>query len=483
MEPEPRARERGSIVSTREPARPELCARERDDAVRDVFCAATPPMVRSLEDLQQALDLDPNQAGDGYESGLAAMTGGTLSGSNHVVAVLGHSTALSGHLVSSINPRVIIFGRSSLMAFQRGVQKVEVITAARNEPTFNFYLFEFEQACNQREEGCGPGDLYTPRLERDWLSVTVEDDEDLKNTPQDCRQCHQRQGERPALLMRELNSPWTHFFEPLLEQLEPLGRPGVRGTDLMADYRQARGDERYGNFELEQLAAIAPFLLESAVGNAQPVLFDAPRIESERWPYDPETRYGDQPRPSPTWEAGWEAFKRGEQLALPYLEPRATDPTKLARLSETYARYRAGELSEDELPSLADVFPDDPELRARIGLQNEPDASPVEALIQACGSCHNDVLDQSISRARFNVDLWQLDPAEIAAAIERVERAPSQPGAMPPPEARQLDPAARERLLDYLRADPLAQEPDLRLVRAAESGMTGGAKPKPTIRR
>jgi len=122
-------------------------------------------------------------------------------------------------------------------------------------------------------------------------------------------------------------------------------------------------------------------------------------------------------------------------------------------------------------------------VRAHIGLQNEPDASPVEALIQACGSCHNDVLDQTISRAEFNVNLWQLDPREIEVAIERLERAPSERGVMPPPEARQLDPAARERLLEYLRSDPLSQEPDVRLVRAAESGMTGGAKPKPALRR
>jgi mono/diheme cytochrome c family protein len=482
MESEARTRERRPTVSAREPARPELCARDRDDAVRDVFCAATPPVVRSLEDLQQALALDPDQGDAGYESAVAKATSGASVVSN-IVTVLGHSTALSGHLVSSINPRVIILGDSSLMAFQRGVQKVEVITPARNAPTLNFYLFEFEQACNRSKDGCMPGDLYTARLERDWLAVTVEDDEDLKNTPQDCRQCHQRQREVPTLLMRELNNPWTHFFEPILEELEPVVRPGVRGSDLMADYRQAKGDERYGNFALEQLAPISPFLLETVVGIAQPVFFDAPRIQNERWPYDPETHYGDAPRPSPTWEAGWEAFKRGEQLALPYLEPRATDPDKLAQLSETYARYRAGEISEDELPSLADIFPDDPALRARIGLQNEPDASPVDTLIQACGSCHNDVLDQEISRARFNVNLWQLDPAEIEVAIERIERAPSEHGVMPPPEARQLDPAARERLLDYLRSDPLAQAPDERLVRAAELGMAGGSRPKATTRR
>jgi mono/diheme cytochrome c family protein len=113
---------------------------------------------------------------------------------------------------------------------------------------------------------------------------------------------------------------------------------------------------------------------------------------------------------------------------------------------------------------------------ARIGLQAEPSAAAAAAdtLIQACGSCHNDVLDQTLSRARFNIDLWQLDRSAIERAIERMERAPTARGAMPPAEARQLDSAARLQLLDYLREDPLQLSPDLKLQRAARVGMTGG---------
>jgi len=42
---------------------------------------------------------------------------------------------------------------------------------------------------------------------------------------------------------------------------------------------------------------------------------------------------------------------------------------------------------------------------------------------------------------------------------------------MPPPEARQLHPAALARLVDYLRE---AQDVDPRLESAARTGMTGG---------
>jgi mono/diheme cytochrome c family protein len=221
--------------------------------------------------------------------------------------------------------------------------------------------------------------------------------------------------------------------------------------------------------------------LESTVGSDQPVLFDAPGIENERFPFN--DGYPDEPGPSPTWQAAYDAFKRGEQLALPYLEVRVTDPDKLADRSEAYVRYRNAELDLDELPDFADVFPDDPQTRARIGLQTEPDASAEEALIQACAGCHNDVLDQTISRARFNVDLWKLDRAELAVAIERIQRKPGSRGVMPPPEARQLDPEARARLLDYLERDPLAAEPDQRLQRAAAMGMSGGKNRRARVRR
>jgi hypothetical protein len=119
------------------------------------------------------------------------------------------------------------------------------------------------------------------------------------------------------------------------------------------------------------------------------------------------------------------------------------------------------------LPELSDIFPDDLLTRARIGLNTEPGATAPEVLVQACGNCHNDVLDQTISRAHFNIG--RMDAAERALAIERIER--SGPGVTPPLEARQLTPEARARLLAYLRSE--ADDPLLQY--AAQRGMAGGA--------
>jgi hypothetical protein len=418
-----------------------------------------------LYDFQQALALDPSTPTDG--------NGVSLFGDTRVALVLGHSTALSGRYVSPLNPRVIVIGTNSFMAFQRGVQRLELIVRSRDQNSLNFYLLEFVQACNQRAEGCQPGDLFTPRLERDWLAVRLRDDEDLKNTPFDCRQCHQRARSEPTLLMRELNNPWTHFFEPVPES-DVSGDPDVKGRDLMRDYLDAKGDEPYAGLAVQTVDSAAPSLLENVVGTNQPVFFDAPGIENERWPYSGGS-YASEPQTSRIWEDAYEAFKRGEQLALPYVEPRVSDRDKQAALSAEYARYRAQEIDADELPDMADIFPDDPRIRARIGLQTEPDATPVEALIQACGGCHNDVLDQQISRARFNIDLSRLEASELARAIERIELPSDEPGVMPPREARQLEPSVRASLLEYLR-QPEAQQPDPRLAYAAEKGMAGGAR-------
>jgi cytochrome c553 len=223
------------------------------------------------------------------------------------------------------------------------------------------------------------------------------------------------------------------------------------------------------------VTASSPEDLEIRVGEAQPLVFDSGLIENELFPYGPNG-YPAQALPSPTWQAAWEAFKRGEQLALPHADARPTDPQKQARLTEAYARYRAGALSADELPDLSDIFPDDPHTRAQLGLQTEPDATPPDALIQACGSCHNDVLDQTLSRARFNIAIARMDRAELDTAIDRIGRDRSAPGVMPPPDARQLDQDVRTQLLDYLRRSAWPNDDIARLDHAARLGMAGGGR-------
>jgi hypothetical protein len=454
---------------------PSFCRRPGEDAIRDAFCYA-PPDIRNLRDLQDAIGL--NLLGD-EETGRSDIVLDGFSAGQPLV-LLGHSTALPGRLISPINPRAIIVGRQSLMAFQRGVQSIELASRARDREDFNFYLVTFAQACNSSPDGCLPGDLYTPQVERDWMSVTIQDDEDLKNTPSDCRQCHRRARDTSVLLMRELDSPWTHFFEPLIDGSPASELPGVRGEDLVRDYLRAKGDEPYGGLPPSMIRETVGLTLENAVSPAQPLLFDAPRVEDDRFPFGPDG-WPSEPGRSAWWDSAFAAFQRGEQLPLPHYEARPTDPRKQQVLTEAYQRYLAGTLPASELPDLADIFPDDAQRRAEIGLETTPDATPAQVLVQACGSCHNDVLDQDISRARFSIDLARLDAAEIAIAIARIELPTATEGVMPPHDARQLPASAKAALLQYLREGKRTAEDDALLKSAAQLGMAGGARP-PRVR-
>jgi hypothetical protein len=320
-------------------APPEFCAHSGADQVRDLFCLETPARIQSLGELEQRLGLaftgHAAVAGaNGYPD--AAVEGTTSGTAYEAVTLLGHSTALSGRFVSPINPRAIILGLNTFLAFNRGVQQVELVSVDRNTAELNFYLITFEQACNRK--GCKPGDLFTPRIESDWVATEIRDAEGLKNTPFDCRQCHQRGRDAPILLMRELHGPWTHFFAP--EQTGSNQIPEVTGSDLLNDYLNAKGTESYAGIPTDALRSTLGFTLEGVVPQPQPLVFDGTTIMDERWPSSP-AGFAATPQRSATWYAAYEAFKRGEQLALPYFDPRATDVGKEAALTAAIWKTRA----------------------------------------------------------------------------------------------------------------------------------------------
>ncbi|HEX4340839.1 MAG TPA: c-type cytochrome [Polyangiaceae bacterium] len=460
----------GSSTTGYYAGQPAFCSRPGNDTVRTVFCGSSAPVIGGLTDLERLLTLSFDTPDGGYTSSYSTGFGTTA---DLRTVLVGHSTALSAQLVSPINPRAIILGQSDVLAFNRGIQQVELVSFDLKRSLLDFFLVTFEQACNHSTEGCTPSDLYTSKIESNWTNVTVQDDEELKDTPSDCRQCHERGLDEPILLMRELEGPWTHFFAPA--QASDAILPEASGVDLLNDFIAAKGDESYAGVPAPVIRATVGLTLQSAVNLPQPLFFDGQAILTERWPYGPDG-YAKTPSRSPTWDGTYEAFKRGEELPLPYFDPRATDAAKQAKLTAAYRDYVAEPSSAAPLPELSDIFPDDPQTRAEIGLQTEPGATPAQALVQACGTCHNDVLDQSVSRARFNVALSHLAPAELAVAIERLKTARGAPGAMPPAGRRQLDPTTLASVVDYLKSATRPVEDDALLEHAAQVGMAGGPK-------
>jgi mono/diheme cytochrome c family protein len=181
----------------------------------------------------------------------------------------------------------------------------------------------------------------------------------------------------------------------------------------------------------------------------QPNQFDSRAIEEEV--RASAAGDGGAPGESETWRKLYRRAQRGEAIAVPYHNVKVTDPDKLASMTAAYQAYREGDLRRAELPDIRDVFPDDPQRLAEMGLMTEPGADGEAVLLQACGQCHNDRLDQSLSRANFRADLEGMSRAAKDAAIARLKLPPSDPLAMPPALLRTLTQEARERAIEALQ--------------------------------
>ena len=107
-----------------------ICDRPADDAIRDIFCKGDERSVSGLRELLLRLDI-PALPIDMDEKKAAEIRVERRSDVVEHLVLLGHSTALSGNLVSPINPRAILMSAHTLVAYQRGVQKVEIATRDR----------------------------------------------------------------------------------------------------------------------------------------------------------------------------------------------------------------------------------------------------------------------------------------------------------------------------------------------------------------
>lgn len=424
-----------------------LCSRGRSDVVLDVFCQRDVPSITGILELRTALGIQADTAT--YDQ---------------VFAATGHSTSLVARSVSAINPRAIFIRRATmeaaydtmtfdellLLAYTRGEQFSEMVTRDR-AGVLQFYLLTFEQDCNETE--CLPGDLLTEAAEVGWKNINVYGEEDLANTPLDCRVCHQPDGPGTAkfLRMQEVQAPWNHWFYGFV----PGGKALVRDYLAMKDGESFAGLSSQDLAERSQPGALASVLFaENEV--AQPNEYVSRTIEGEVIASAAE-KGGAQPDDnsvpgeSPTWQMIYETAKRGEAISVPYHDVKVTDPNKLANMTAAYLDYRAGTLPREELPDITDVFPDDQELLAQMGFATEPGMSGEEVLLQACGQCHNDHLDQSLSRARFNVDLSKLSGEEKARALARINLPIEHKSVMPPARFRRLSDDAKAQLSALLK--------------------------------
>ena len=426
-----------------------VCARPGADKVRAVFCGATPPVIKSLADLQKALGI-----------AFVAPTG-NATGGNPGFAITGHSSSLVAKFTSSINPRVIVFtpplaGRGQVapdpnfvaMGFQRGEQFAEIIAQDPVTKVPAFFIISFQQACNGNglDSGCSLGQLLTPAVEKDWTGFTVYEDTDLENTIFDCKMCHQPAGPTgPEIArMQERVNPWNHFFRN--------NRAG--GQALLADFHAAHGTtEVYGGIPATAIVQSDPAILEAFIENnsfIQPNEFNSNTIEQQVIASSPNQPADNTvPGTSAAWTAIYNTFVAGNAIAPPYHDVKVSDATKLSKMTQSYTSVTSGATPVDKLPDIREVFLDSRKHEMGFGVQPGLDANGI--LLNGCKQCHNSTLNQNISRAKFNVDLSLMNRAEKDLAIERIGLPDSDPKRMPPERFRSLTESEKALLIDLLK--------------------------------
>ena len=409
-----------------------VCARHYGDMISARFCAGSaPPSLTSLADLEKLLGLTvvPNPSGDP-----------TLN-TNVRVTLNGESTGLGLRSVNPILPRAFLMTPAlnaqpnpsyQVLSFSRGEPLVELVANDPAAKTLRFFLVRFHPACEPA--GCTHADLQTQAIESGWTGYTLYDDQTIANTTLDCLTCHQADGPstKKILRMQELPNPWGHWFYP--ERAQTL--------QIVQDFQAAHGSESYAGIPAVNIMPTRPAALMSLLQNngfgTQPNGFDTLAINNEIMATGS----------SATWAGLYAKSVAGLEIPVPYFT-NPYDATKLTQMIAAYQQTVAGTLPAAQMPDVSDTVMDaalaDMSIRPRAGLDGQG------ILMQMCRMCHNGRLDQTQSRALFNVEqLGQLSRGEKDLAIARLSLPATDRHAMPPVRFHELSAAERQLAIDEL---------------------------------
>ena len=407
-----------------------LCAKHYGDAISAKLCAGTaPPVLTSLLDLETLVGLRmyPNPNNDPTVNAHVRIT------------LNGESEGIGMRQVTSLTPRAFLMttpGSGALqsyevLSFSRGEQFVELVANDKAANTLRFFLVRFHSAC---EPNCTYADLQTETIESGWTDYTVYDDDTIKNTTIDCLACHQPGGPntKKILRMQELANPWAHWFYP--ERPETLA--------IIQDFMAAHGSEAYAGIPMPLVMPSRPANLTNLATNngfgTQPNVYDTTQIRNEL------AASGS----SSTWAMLYANAVAGTAIPVPYYA-NTSDPTKMSAAIAAYQQTVAGTLPRDQMPDITDTFLDaalpDMSVRPAPGLDGRG------ILTHMCRTCHNSSLDQTLTRAQFDIDtLGQMSRAEKDLAIERLMMPEADAHHMPPVRFHELSDAERDLAIQEL---------------------------------
>jgi hypothetical protein len=422
-----------------------LCAKGYADTITEAFCAGgAPPALTSLADLRVLL-------------GLELVPGQTLSAANGnpAFAVASHSTAIGMRHVNELNPRVVIFtpprgtqlnpatklpnATYNFLAFSRGEPFVELAAKDRVTGEPRFFLIRFTHPCEDQAGGCTNHDKFTSTIENNWSGYTIYDDAAIANTTLDCLQCHQPGGptSRKLLRMQEFTIYWNHwFFNESSEQ-----------DKVRADFGAAHaGESHYGGLPYASFTGIrqaTPAHLQAFLQHnsfdQQPNQFDSIMIDQQM------ASNGS----SPIWNSLYAKAVTGDEIPTPHWSVTPSSQPLLTQMINAYQGVINGSLAPDTLPDITQTIPEsewpDMSIRPKAGLDGRG------IITHICKHCHNNRLDQSITRAGFNVDTFDTLPRAIKdKAIDRLLRPADDRRKMPPARFHDLTDAERDLVIQTL---------------------------------
>jgi hypothetical protein len=341
-------------------------------------------------------------------------------------AISGHSSSLVTRRTTVLNPRAIIFSEEVddyvALGFVRGDGLAEIAAFDTVNGRLNFYLVRTHLGCG---DDCTNAERYLPSVEAGWQSVDVYFDDDIKNTPLDCLQCHEPGGEGTGriLRMQELQDPWTHFF-----------RDNRGSRVLLEQFQAAHPDEDYAGIPAAIISESQPADLEDFVRAAgfdeQPNEFLGDDINNDDV---------DVTTPNATWMALYDRAKEGLAISPPFFGISPYDDAKVSAASAAYLAVATGTAGPETMPDMTDLF--DQAALPYLGFLPATGADAVQIVQHRCGSCH-DGRFPGISRDNFKISQFpdQLDDEMKAKVLARIKLPATDRKRMPPLMFSELKP-------------------------------------------
>jgi len=448
-----------------------VCARGNQDPVALRLCANGSVELRSLEDLQRVF-----------------WPRGRTFRDNYFPAITHHSQSLVGRTVSALTPRVILSASATtspigavtdvVMAFVRGEQFVELLGVDGPNKRLNFYLLAFGHACHHAG-ACTTSDLIGPRLERDWTSWTLYQDEDLEDTGFSCLSCHQPDGPGTPkrFLMRQEIPFWMHWGAPFGSSFDCADgthvalrfQPTADATHVLPDlagwFAEAHtGETHYAGEPISLFnSQFTAKFFSGMAGQVRKAVLQHHGVADQN--DSTEERFAvAEPHPFSTPDVLREAYCEGKRdywngyrdrvlrqngFPIPYHQYDVLDEKAGPAARADFAGFLSDAGTREPFDVLSSLMSE--EAAVASGFLPDPATDAPTILTQMCVRCHTGKEPSGLRRARFNArQLDQLSTEARAEVIKRIRAPRDSPEHMPPRRSGDLPSWAIERIEQYL---------------------------------